>query len=127
MVGFRLSLKRRLVLTHVDLAGASLFYSPFVWECVLQVALLLSPNPGPMQHRRPHISAAESSVTYYELLVANLGGSSFFLTLLFPGLLSHHNQKPAESIMRGTGKRELAGLRVSGWSQYVGSGMTPGA
>ena len=87
-MGFQLSLKCHLVQTHLDLAGAPLFYRPFIWECVLQVALLLSPNPGPMQRGRLHSSAAESSVTYYELLVANVGGSSFFLTLLFPGLLS---------------------------------------
>ena len=83
MVGFQLLLKCHLVLTDLDLAGAYLFYRPFIWECVLQVALLLSPNPGLMQHRRLHISAAESSVTYYELLVANLGGKFFLFSLCF--------------------------------------------
>lgn len=48
VVGFQLSMKCHLVPTHLDLAGDYLFYRPFIWECVLQVALLLGPNPGLM-------------------------------------------------------------------------------
>lgn len=74
------------------------------------MALLLSPNPGPMQHRAGRTSLRLNQVSHIkELLVANLGGSSFFLTLLFPGLLSHHNQKPAESIMRDRQEGNLLG------------------
>lgn len=82
--------------------GASLFYSPFVWECVLHRwpcwvkpwahAAYLSAHLCGWDQRMSHIMWAAGS---------QFGGSSFFLTLLFPGLLSHHNQKPAESIMRG--------------------------
>ena len=55
-------LQSQLIVSH--LAGTSLFFHrPFIWECVLQVALLLGPIPGLMWSRPLHIFVAEESVT----------------------------------------------------------------
>lgn len=74
-----------------------------------------------------HIFAAESSVTYYGLLVANNLGSSFFLSLLFPWPIEPRQSKASWTHHEGEGRREIAGLQISAWAPYVGSGVTLGA
>lgn len=110
--GFSALTETHLVLTR-RFGGGFSFLQPICLGMCFTGGPAAGQTLGCAQHVGTHISAAESSVTYYELLVANLGGSSFFLTLLFPGLLSHHNQKPAESIMRDRQRELGSGLLVS--------------
>lgn len=72
-----------LIFSH--LARTSLFHKPFIWECVLQVALLRSPNPGLMWCRPLNIFVAELNVTYYGYCWPIIWEILFCLFALLPG------------------------------------------
>lgn len=95
--GFRLSLKRRLVLTPTWVAGL-LFFTAHLFEMCFTGGPAAGSKPWAHAASQTHISAAESECHILWAAGSQFGGE-VLSSFAFPGLLGHHNQKPARSIM----------------------------